>query len=173
MFICIGAHSLQAGRLELWHGEKIALCNGTFSLSRMQTSLLVCWGENASGCEHQWNQNIMKWATTNEIEPKDNSYITIWKSDVLKSYCLALQFFIMPSMEKIYQPLNLRWPFGDGSAVSLNEDDPFLEGSHIKFTPPGCFCRTENALGPSWQYHSHRVWHSGGPSWAKSSWKSR
>ena len=35
------------------------------------------------------------------------------------------------------------------SAVSLNEVDPFLVGSHIKLTPPGCFCRTENALDPS------------------------
>ena len=38
---------------------------------------------------------------------------------------------------------------GDGSAVSLNEVDPFLVGSHIKLTPPGYFCRTENALDPS------------------------
>ena len=42
MFLCIGTQSQQADRLEFWHGEKLAPCNGTFSLSRMQTSLLVC-----------------------------------------------------------------------------------------------------------------------------------
>ena len=132
MFLCIGAQSLQAGRLELWHDKEKTLCNGTFSLRRMQTSLLVCWGENASGCEHQWNQNIMKWATTNEIEPKDNSCITIWKSDIFKSYCLALQFFIMPSVEKKYQPLNLRRSLGDVGPVR-RYSVPYIHPIHTPY----------------------------------------